>query len=127
VSKSKRILSVSAVCLIVIFVAKFDLSLSQGEIIGTYVNRNFDRGCGTEISDKPDTLQLFAGNKFKSNYYGEGKYKVNEGWPQNIELSYNYEFGKAGFSANSSSTFFESTKIMTNYDLNCYYEKLKSQ
>lgn len=111
--------------LLLLVALKLDLPLSSNEIAGTYVNKNFTKICGAEISNKPDTLHLYPNSKFKSGFYGVGTYKIKDGWPQSIKLTYHYEYGKADFTANFSSTIFEPIKIMTNYDLDCYYEKVK--
>ena len=96
-------------------------SISKSNIIGTYVNYNFGRICGPEISDKPDTLILQDNNKFISSYYGKGEYSVSG---KTITLNYQYELGTAGFDASFEKTLFSKPRIILNYKLDCYYEKL---
>jgi len=100
------------------------LPIDEEEIMGVYVNRNYSRICGAEISNEIDTLQLLSNNIFKSLYYGEGTYKLINTHSPLLKLSYQYEYGMAGYSAYMSKTPFSTIKIITNYDLDCFYEKI---
>lgn len=77
--------------------------VSKKDAIGTYVNQNYERLCVAEISDKPDTLILYDNNKFISLYYGSGEYEITG---TKINLTYNYEFGKAVINASFAKGLF---------------------
>ena len=71
---------------------------------------------------KSDTLVLKSDNTFSSGFYGEGNYTFTT---SQIKLNYNDKSGKGIYIANFSNRLFENKKIILNYDLNQYYEKIE--
>lgn len=113
--------------LIVMFLIGYDFPISKNGIVGTYVNNNFNETpFYAEIPYIKDTLILNANNTFKSNYYGNGTYKLNSGIFRNeLSISYNYSMGKAGARFILKNKIFSFKKIMLVSDLDYYYEKIK--
>ena len=103
-----------------------EFSISKEMIPGVYINKNFNsQPCSAEIPQNADRLILYQDNTFHSNFYGTGTYKINfENAISHINLSYNYEYGKGGFSTTISKTLFGRPEITLD---NCdhFYEKIK--
>src|SRR5690606_29522377 len=96
-------------------------------VVGVYANTNYDNTiCCLEAPHIADTLLLKSDGTFSSPYYGNGTYKVNYGiLTTKIDWTYQYEMGKAGYSTRFSNKVFEKPKIILNYDLGHYYEKVE--
>ncbi len=101
--------------------------MTKNSVVGIYANTNFrNEHCCIDTPHKEDTLILKSDGTFLSGYYGIGTYKVSYGiLTTEIDLTYEYEMGKAGFNTYFSNKINERPKIILNYDLNHYYEKLE--
>lgn len=64
--------------LFIVFIVFFIYSnfYTESVVIGTYVNRNYDKYTFIDVPKESDTLQVLENNKFISKYYGEGTYKL---------------------------------------------------
>ena len=100
---------------------------TKGMLTGSYINQNYHYSPNkVEIPYSPDTLSLFKNNQFVSNYWGKGSYNIRytvRG--TEIELIYNYRFGKAGYRTSIKRLDFGTPKIILDIDRNHYYEKLE--
>jgi len=98
---------------------------SAEALVGTYVNRNFHYQVRlVDIPYERDTLRLFENNKFSSTFWGNGTYKLKYSpMGTRIDLTYGYEFGKAGYSTRVTRRFGLNPKIILNDDQNHYLEK----
>ena len=124
----KRILfGIGIVLFIGILVLRCDIPMTKNGIVGAYSNTNYgNEPCCLETPHKADTLILKSDGTFSSEYYGNGTYKIYYGiLTTEIDWTYEYEMGKAGHSAYFSNKIFEKPKIILNYDLNHYYEKVE--
>ncbi|UUC46495.1 hypothetical protein [Flavobacterium cerinum] len=113
--------------LFVIFLYFYNNFFASKMILGTYVNRNYNQSHSiAEIPNVADTLVILKDNKFISQYWGEGSYELYytiKG--TEIDLMYDYEFGKAGFRTSIDRImYFGGLKIDLFRDLNQYYEKI---
>jgi len=100
---------------------------SKGMLVGRYVNRNYNYPpLKVEIPYVSDTLTLLKNNKFESGYWGNGSYTVTHtlGGTE-IELTYNYKYGRAGYETDVKRLNFGTPKIILDRDRNHYYEKIK--
>ncbi len=119
----KRILFLIGIGILVLL---SDIPMTKNSVVGTYVNTNYkNERCCPEAPHVADTLILKSDGTFSSGYYGKGTYKVHYGIFTKIDWTYDYEIGKAIFSTNFTNKIFEKPKIILNYDLNHYYEKIK--
>ena len=100
---------------------------SKKMIVGTYINTNFDYPSHVaEIPCYADELELYSDGRFSSSYWGEGEYKISYSIKgTTIDLTYNYEFGKAGFNTYITRDVFGTPKIVLNKDRNHHYAKVK--
>ena len=108
-------------------VLRCDIPMIKNNVVGVYANTNYgDEPCCLESPHIADTLQLKSDGTFTSGYYGNGTYKINYGiLTTEIDWTYEYEFGKAIHSSYFSNKIYEKPKIILNYDLNHYYEKVE--
>lgn len=121
------------ISIIIIIVITFFLILGYNNfftkemLIGSYVNKNFNYSPYlVEIPYVPDTLTLYKDNQFVSNYWGKGSYNIfHTVKGTEIELTYNYKFGKAGYRTFIKRLDLGKPKIILNIDRNHYYEKLE--
>ena len=94
------------------------------EIYGNYINTNFDNPiCCVEAPHKMDTLILMKNGKFKSEFFGEGTYILNNGINPKIELHYIDMDKPAIYRTYFLNKLFDKPKIILNADLNHYYLK----
>ncbi|MWW26821.1 hypothetical protein [Flavobacteriaceae] len=124
----KRILFGIGIILIVgILILRCNIPMTKNSVVGIYANTNYrNEPCCVETPHKADTLNLKSDGTFSSEFYGDGTYDVNYGLLNSeIELHYEYEMGKAGYHTYFSNKIFEKPKIILNYDLNHYYEKVE--
>ncbi|WP_343799282.1 hypothetical protein [Gaetbulibacter jejuensis] len=124
----KRILfGIGIILFIGILILRCDIPMSKSSVVGVYANTNYgNEPCCLESPQKADTLTLKSDGTFSSGYYGNGTYKVSYGiLTTEIDLTYEYEMGKAGHSTYFSNKIYEKPKIILNYDLNHYYEKVE--
>jgi len=95
-------------------------------ITGEYVSNNAQsllEGPGR----RGEKLFLLEDNKFKSDTWGNGTYKLKYTFGgTRIDLTYNYEFGKASYHTSiNRSYFFGKPQILLDKDLEFYFEKIK--
>ena len=121
------IIGFGIILFIAILVLQCDIPMTKYSVVGVYSNTNYgNKPCCVESPHKPDTLNLKSDGTFSSEFYGEGTYNVNYGiLNSEIDLHYEYEMGKAGYYSYFSNKVFEKPKIILNYDLNHYYEKVE--
>ncbi len=95
-------------------------------LVGTYENRNYDyTPFVPEIPYVDDTLILKADSTFESDFWGNGTYEVNNSLKgSSIKLHYNYEFGKASYTAKIEEND-KGIKIVLFEKKNHHYEKIK--
>tara|TARA_R110002012_G_scaffold288375_4_gene481093 strand:- start:569 stop:874 length:306 start_codon:yes stop_codon:yes gene_type:complete len=100
--------------------------MTKYSIVGVYVNTNYgNTPCCLDSPHEADTLELKSDGTFTSGYFGNGTYKISYGIiTTEIHWTYEYEFGKAGHFTYFSNKIFQKPKIILNYDLNHYYEKV---
>ena len=121
------IFGIGIMLIIGILILRCDIPMTKNSVVGIYANTNYgNEPCCMESPHKADTLNLKSDGTFSSGYYGNGTYKVSYGiLTTEIDWTYEYEFGKAVHSAYFSNKIFEKPKIILNYDLNHYYEKVE--
>jgi len=107
-------------------ILRFNIPLTKNSVVGVYENTNYGHEpCCVETPHKPDILILKSEGTFTSDFYGTGTYNVNYGLlTTEIDWTYKYEMGKAGYSTYFSNKIYENPKIILNYDLNHYYKKV---
>ncbi|BDW93375.1 hypothetical protein MACH07_22070 [Flagellimonas marinaquae] len=95
-------------------------------LAGTYVNRNYDyTPFIPEIPYVSDTLVLNDDFTFKSDFWGNGTYEIKNSLKgSTIKLRYNYEFGKASYTARIEEVE-KTLKIILFEKKNHYYEKIR--
>ena len=101
---------------------------SKSSLEGRYINNNTDYVLEgpRPISQGVDTLVINNDNTFNSQTWGTGTYKVKPSiFGTRIDLTYDYEMGKAGNEMLVTSPVFGQERIWLNYDLNYYFEKIK--
>ena len=112
-------LIVPLLCVILLFI--WNNYYPKWTIAGTYVSNNSE-----PILEGPssiDTLVLFKNGTFKNGAWGTGDFKIKGG---DIEFSYQYEYGKAGFHTSIDRFLFVGKpRISLDYDLGYYYKKVK--
>ncbi|MFD2515988.1 hypothetical protein ACFSRY_19100 [Pontibacter locisalis] len=124
----KRIIfGIGFVLLVGIFVFNYNVPMTESHIVGTYINTNFSKEpCCVESPHQPDTLVLNSDGTFFSGFYGNGTYETDSGLLNTrIKWSYDYEMGKAGYSTYFSNKIYEKPKIILNFDLNHFYQKVE--
>lgn len=121
--KTKIILLIS---LIGIILVEYDFLISEVEVVGTYVNNNFDEEpFYAEVPYIRDTLKLNLDKTFTSKYYGNGIYEISSDFfGSELSLSYENKMGKGGANFPLKDKPFQSVKIMLSFDLDYYYEKI---
>ena len=117
-----------ALIVIFVFVKLYDiLTLSRGEIWGTYINNNSDpilEGPNS-IDSGFDTLWIYADNRFKNNCWGVGNYQLENNFLHaEIRFTYSNSSNWGGFSTTIVSPFYSDYKIWLNKDLNYYYKRI---
>ena len=101
---------------------------SKSSLEGFYVNNNTEYVLEgpRPISQGVDTLIIHSDNTFDSQTWGKGTYKVKQSFfGTRIDLTYEYEMGKAGYEMKVTSPLFGQERIWLDYDLNFYFEKIK--
>ena len=121
--KSWLIIPTLGLILILGIYYRFDSSFSEKQVIGTYINKNFDNPiCCVEAPHVSDTLTLNQDKTFYSNYYGHGTYKLEVGsWTTCIKFNCSDLGVNTYFTKSISGT----PRIILNYDMNHFYEKLE--
>ena len=91
---------------------------------GIYLNTNYETSDAIDTPHQTDTLILFEDNTFKSNYWGKGTYKLTYSYRgTELNLFYEYQFGKGIFVARITRDWFSSPRIILEKHLNHYYKK----
>ncbi|MDQ6469324.1 hypothetical protein RB619_01625 [Flavobacterium sp. LHD-80] len=111
------------ICILLIAFYLFKNFFTENMISGNYVSNNQQ-----SLADGPsfgDTLKIYNDNRFESQTWGNGKYKLDHSLKgTEIELTYKYEFGSAGYGMNISRSFFGKPRISISSDLEYYFEKV---
>lgn len=123
----KKSIIFAALIVIIFCIVDFG-NISRSEIAGIYINNNTN-----PIVDGPkaivegiDTLFIYADNRFHNKSWGLGNYIIeNSFFNHDIDFSYKYEFGYAGFRTNISKPIFGKQKIWLDKDQNSYYLKIR--
>ncbi|HMT55052.1 MAG TPA: hypothetical protein PKD16_18585 [Saprospiraceae bacterium] len=90
---------------------------------GIYINSNYNyEPFLAEVPYVSDTLILKKDNTFKSGYFGNGTYIIND---SKIRLSYLYEFGVANFEAQIEAKRGNIDKIILFKNQNHHYKRIK--
>ena len=124
--KQKSIFISITIIFVMIISYAYNNFFTKSMIEGRYINRNYNNSSNNvEIPHVEDTLFLLKNNQFLSGFWGKGSYRIIYSVRgTEIELRYNYEFGKAGFRAFIKRMYFGKMKIILDSDQNHYYEKL---
>ena len=101
---------------------------SQNMLIGNYENTNYEYGpFVAELPYGNDIITLNVDNSFSSTYWGNGQYDIEYSISgTQINLSYNYEFGQAGFHSQIERHFFSEPRIILMRDMNHFMRKTKN-
>lgn len=113
--------------LIAIFLILFGFKkyIPNSSIVGDYVNVNYGIRWLADVPSSKDTLILFENNTFKSNYWGEGTYKLKWNFRgTKLEILYNHGRAISRFNV-KREWFFGKPKLIVSSDLNYHYEKFK--
>jgi hypothetical protein len=100
--------------------------IPESSIFGKYVNNNTEPILEgpSPIQNGVDTLRLFENGTFKSRTWGNGTYEISRSFMRtDIDLTYTYSMGKAGFSTQIKKSMLGKNKIWLNYDLGFYFQK----
>ncbi len=92
-------------------------------LAGIYVSN--DKSGFADTPNFSDTLILQDNGKFVSDTWGTGTYELNYSLAgTTICISYNYEFGKGGYSRSVYRPLLRSPRISINSDLDSYFARL---
>ena len=125
----KRIIIVSSLIFGLLFIKGLTNYVSKSSLEGRYINNNTNYALEgpRPISQGVDTLVINNDNSFDSQTWGTGTYKVKPSiFGTRIDLTYDYEMGKAGYEMLVTSPLFGRERIWLNHDLNYYFEKIKT-
>ncbi|WP_442587049.1 hypothetical protein ACSBL2_13465 [Pedobacter sp. AW31-3R] len=123
--KRNGIIAVSLVGVFFIVFHWYNNFFSKESLAGEYINKNYNyEGMLTEIPYQPDTLRLYKNNSFTSSFFGNGNYKLKyDIMGTKIELIYDYEFGKAGYTTIITRLYGVNPKVILNKEKDHYFEK----
>ena len=125
----KKLIIIGALLIFgILFIKGLTNYTSKSSLEGRYINNNADNVLEgpRPISQGVDTLVINDDNTFDSQTWGEGTYKVEPSiFGTRIDLTYDYEMGKAGYKMLVTSPLFGQERIWLNHDLNFYFEKIK--
>ena len=123
---NRGLLTVLLVLLIIISAYIYNNFFTGGIIVGKYVNRNYSNpSTGAEMPNVKDTIILFSNGKFDSQAWGKGTWLIKYGIKgTTIAFSYSDKFGQAVFETYIQRLNYNHLKIITNDDLDQYYEKI---
>ncbi|MFZ1687113.1 MAG: hypothetical protein WAU70_06815, partial [Flavobacteriales bacterium] len=86
---------VPVVAIVGVIVLNWNWSVSKQDVIGTYVNTNYDKPiCCVEAPHVPDTLVLLPDGEMHSGFYGTGTWELQDNNTE-VHWSYPYEYGMA--------------------------------
>jgi hypothetical protein len=104
-----------------------EIPMSEKSVLGVYVNKNYSiNQCCMNSPHKPDTLTLKSGGALLSSFYGAREYKIQYGFSETrISWVYDYKVDSITIDTYFSNQLFENPRIILNYDMNHYYEKIK--
>jgi hypothetical protein len=111
---------------VIIFSYIFNNFFTEGMITGVYISNN-----NQSILEGPnrigEKLFLLEDNKFKSDTWGNGTYELKYTFKgTRIDLTYNYEFGKAGYETSINRGYFiGKPQIILDRDLEFYFQKIE--
>ena len=99
------------ICVLLIAFYLFKNFLSESMISGTYVSNNQQ-----SLVDGPsfgDTLKIYSNNRFESQTWGNGKYKLKHSpTATKIRITYKYEFRNAGYEMNIYRHFLANRELI---------------
>jgi len=121
----KKLLYIAALFILMFTYHLYHTHFTAKMLVGTY-QRVQDMEPLPEIPHRiSDTVTLKSDGTFESTYWGKGTYTINTSWEAtHVELSYDYSFGKAGFSTTIERSFFSKPRIVLFSDLNHYMQKI---
>lgn len=122
--KKNRILIIIALIIILIGWKNY---IPKSSILGEYANNNTKPILEgpSPIQNGIDTLKLLENDTFESKTWGNGRYEISKSFMRTeIDLTYTYPMGKAGFSTQIEKSMFGKIKIWLDYDLEFYFEKV---
>lgn len=122
------------VLLFAILLSSCKNSFTENDFIGTYIN-NYDKNINLtlispEAPTKNDTLTLFEGNTFVSQWFGQGEYKISKiGDYRIIDLSYKEDNLHVGYGLiiKEKSVFNQNPILNISIDGSYYYEKINKK
>ena len=119
--KAQIIITIISVLLVSIYINTSFLSMKM--LAGTYISKD-----NSDFADTPsfgDTLTLYENGKFSSDTWGDGTYELKYSVMGTIiNITYNYEFGKGGYSRSVYQPLFGKPRININEDLESYFLRL---
>ena len=121
--KSRLLIGIGLILLIVVW----KNYIPKSSIVGKYVNNNTEpilEGPNS-IQNGIDTLALLENGTFQSKTWGNGTYEISKSLMETeIDLTYSYSMGKAGFSTQVDKSILGETRIWLNHDLGFYFKKV---
>ncbi len=102
--------------------------VSKSALQGRYINNNTEYILEgpRPIEQGIDTLIIKNDNTFESQTWGSGTYMIEPSiFGTRIDLTYDYEMGKAGYEMLVTSPLFRQERIWLDYGMNFYFEKIK--
>lgn len=100
-------------------------SVSESEIVGTYVNRNY-RNPIAELPHMPDTLVLLPQGHLISRYYGRGSYTIEmHGLGKKLLLKPGSGSAVAPSMVGIDVSIDRDLRLIMSTDFDQYYEKLE--
>lgn len=124
----RPVVIVSFVIFGLLFIEGLTNYASKTSLEGRYINNNtnYILEGPSPISEGFDTLILNKDNTFDSKTWGTGTYKVKPSiFGTSIDLTYEYEMGKAGYQMLVTSPLFGKERLWLDSDLNYYFVKIK--
>lgn len=121
----KRFKVIGVILIFFVLIYLFRNFFTVWMVTGKYANTNYENSRIAEIPDRADTLILFDDMTFQSSYYGEGTYSLTYDFGgTEIDLAYEYEYGKAGQHSEMKRSWLGNIRISLVSDLNQYYSKI---
>lgn len=124
----RLIIIISLVIFGLLFIEGLTNYASKTSLEGRYINNNTDYILEgpRPISQGVDTLVIKKDYTFDSKTWGKGTYRVKPSiFGTRIDLTYDYEMGKAGYEMLVTSPMFRQERIWLDYDMDFYFEKIE--
>ena len=124
----RLVIIVSLVIFGLLFIEGLTNYSSKTSLEGRYFNNNTDYILEgpRPISQGVDTLVIKKDYTFDSKTWGTGTYRVKPSiFGTRIDLTYDYEMGKAGYEMLVTSPMFRQERIWLDYDMDFYFEKIE--